>query len=151
MNHPHCCSLSCCFVIILAVNFQSGSCWPFLSWSTLVFSWEEIWILRWSNLLSHSIPTPPWLQSPLLPPSALSAFLCSWSYLFFSQLRVLLNLLFSWLPDLVPRHSTPCPAHDKNAWECSASHIPPLSEHPVLNALWEVTFLRPFPTAVAPH
>lgn len=101
------------------------------------------------NCPSPSRPLPG--SNPhLLPLSTLPAFLCSWPYLFFSQLRVLLNLLFFWLPELVPRHFTPCPAHDKNAWERSASHIPPLSEHPVLNAPREAAFLRLFPTAVTP-
>lgn len=101
------------------------------------------------NCPSPSRPLPG--SNPhLLPLSTLPAFLCSWPYLFFSQLRVLLNLLFFWLPELVPRHFTPCPAHDKNAWERSASHIPPLSEHPVLNAPREAAFLRLFPTAATP-
>lgn len=98
------------------------------------------------------VPSQPLPDSiPLLSlPSTLSAFLQGWSYLFFSQLRVLFNLFFFGLPGLVLRHSTPCPAHDKNAWECSASHIPPLSEHPVLNAPWEEAFSEAFPTALTP-
>lgn len=145
MNYHHCHGLSCCFVIMQSVRFQIGDCRPFLSWSIMGFSWEESWISKWSNPLSQSISTPPWLQSPLLPPSTLSAFQCSWSYLFFNQLRVLLNLFFFWLPNLVLRHSTPCPVHDKNAWECSASHIPLLSEHPVPNAPWEAGISEAFP------
>lgn len=56
----------------------------------------------------HSDPSLILIPTSLLPSSTLLAFLSSWSYLFFSQLRVLLNLLFFWLPDLVPRHSSPC-------------------------------------------
>lgn len=132
------------------MRFQIDSYWSFFGWSMWVFSWEETWISKWLNPLSQSIPMPPSSNPYLLPLSTLPTFLCNRSYLFFSQLKVLLNLLFFWLPDSVLRHSTPCPAHDKNAWECSASHIPPLSEHPVLNAPWKAAFPRPPPTAMTP-
>lgn len=122
INHHHFHSYGCGFVITQSVRFQTGGYWCFLSWSILVFSREETWTSKWSYQLSQPLPGS---NARFLPPSTLPAFLCSWSYLFLSQLRVLLNLCFFWLPDLVLRHSTPCPTHDKNAWECSASHVPP--------------------------
>lgn len=90
------------------MRFHTGSGWSFLGLSFLVFSCEEIWVLKWSNPLSWSISTPPWSQCPpltFLHPSHIPARLVL--FIFQSTKDVVKSFLFLLL-DLVC--GTPLPA-----------------------------------------